>query len=181
MSTIVKSALEQTIQDLKKNPSHSKAVFEARAVLGENVSVTVGVREFEFKFDEPQILGGADQDANPVEYVLGSLGACQAIVYRALASLKGIQLHNVTVNAKGHLDLNGFLGLDRDARPGFSKVEFETTIVSDEPVETIEKLAAQVESLCPVLDIIANPVVVSGNLIIKNKKNASTLVGSSSL
>lgn len=180
MSTIVKSALEQTIQNLKNDPSHSKAVFEARAVLGENVSVTVGVRQFEFKFDEPQMLGGADQEPNPVEYVLGSLGACQAIVYRALASLKGIQLHDVRVHTKGHLDLNGFLGLDKEARPGFSKVEFETTIVSDEPAETIEKLAAQVESLCPVLDIIANSVEVTGNVIVK-KKNATTLVSSSSL
>lgn len=174
MSTIVKSALEQTIQGLKNDPTQSNAVFEAKAVLGENVSVTVGVRQFEFKFDEPQALGGADQDPNPVEYVLASLGACQAIVYRALASLKGIKLDNVIVNTKGHLDLNGFLGLDKDARPGFSKVEFETTIVSDESTETIEKLAAQVETLCPVLDIIANPVEVSGKVIIQ--KNDPALV-----
>lgn len=174
MSTIVKSALEQTIQGLKNDPTQSNAVFEAKAVLGENVSVTVGVRQFEFKFDEPQALGGADQDPNPVEYVLASLGACQAIVYRALASLKGIKLDNVIVNTKGHLDLNGFLGLDKDARPGFSKVEFETTIVSGESTETIEKLAAQVETLCPVLDIIANPVEVSGKVIIQ--KNDPALV-----
>lgn len=179
MSTIVKSALEQTIQNLKNDPSHSKAVFEASAVLGENVSVTVGVRQFEFKFDEPKSLGGADQDPNPVEYVLASLGACQAIVYRALASLKGIKIDDVAVRTKGHLDLNGFLGLDKGARPGFSKVEFETTIVSDEPAETIEKLATQVEALCPVLDIIANPTPVTRNVIVK--KNVNKLVSSSSL
>lgn len=174
MSTIVKTALEQTIQGLKSNPAHSNAVFEAKAVLGENVSVTVGVRQFKVKFDEPQALGGADQDPNPVEYVLASLGACQAIVYRALASLKGIKLDDVIVNTKGHLDLNGFLGLDKNARPGFSKVEFETTIVSDESTETIEKLATQVEALCPVLDIIANPVEVSGKVVIK--KNDPALI-----
>lgn len=172
MSTIVKTALEQTIQGLKNNPADSKAIFEAKAVLGENVNVNVGVRQFEFKFDEPQALGGADQDPNPVEYVLASLGACQAIVYRALASLKGIKLDDVIVNTKGHLDLNGFLGLDKNARPGFSKVEFETTIVSEESTETIERLAAQVEALCPVLDIIANPVEVVGKVIVQNSDPA---------
>lgn len=172
MSTIVKTALEQTIQGLKHNPADSKAIFEAKAVLGENVNVNVGVRQFEFKFDEPQALGGADQDPNPVEYVLASLGACQAIVYRALASLKGIKLDDVIVNTKGHLDLNGFLGLDKNARPGFSKVEFETTIVSEESTETIERLAAQVEALCPVLDIIANPVEVVGKVIVQNSDPA---------
>src|SRR5690606_40692814 len=110
---------------------------------------------------------------NPVEYVLASLGACQAIVYRALASLKGINIENVTVNTKGHLDLNGFLGLDKNARPGFSSVEFETTVVSNESTETIEKLASQSEALCPVLDIIANPVQVSGKLIVLKNTNAS--------
>ncbi|SRR5690606_28543267 len=172
MSTIVKTALEQTIQGLKNNPADSKAIFEAKAVLGENVNVNVGVRQFEFKFDEPQALGGADQDPNPVEYVLASLGACQAIVYRALASLKGIKLDDVIVNTKGHLDLNGFLGLDKNARPGFSKVEFETTIVSEESTETIERLAAQVEALCPVLDIIANPVEVVGKVIVQKSDPA---------
>lgn len=172
MSTIVKTALEQTIQGLKNNPADSKAIFEAKAVLGENVNVNVGVRQFEFKFDEPQALGGADQDPNPVEYVLASLGACQAIVYRALASLKGIKLDDVIVNTKGHLDLNGFLGLDKNARPGFSKVEFETTIVSEESTETIERLAAQAEALCPVLDIIANPVEVVGKVIVQKSDPA---------
>jgi len=173
MSASVKSALESTIQGLKNNPAQSKAIFEAKAVLGENTSVTTYARQFEFKYDEPQLLGGADNAPNPVEYVLASLGACQAIVYRALASLKGVNIENVTVNAKGHLDLNGFLGLDKNARPGFSSVEFETTVVSNESTETIEKLASQVEALCPVLDIIANPVQVSGKLIVLKNTNAS--------
>lgn len=166
MSEIVKNALGKTIQGLKENPESAKAVFEAHAVLGENVKVHAGARTFTFSVDEPPALGGDDSAPNPVEYVLASLGACQAIVYRALASLKGIDLQSVTVNTKGHLDLNGFLGLDSTARPGFSKVEFETTIISNESEETIKRLASQVESLCPVLDIIANPVEVHGKLII---------------
>ncbi len=169
MSELVKKALGNTIQELKNNPQSAKAVFEAQAVLGENVKVKAGARSFSIHFDEPAALGGEDSAPNPVEYVLASLGACQAIVYRALASLKGIELESVTINTKGHLDLNGFLGLDSNARPGLSKVEFETIIVSSESTETIERLALQVESLCPVLDIIANPVTVEGKLTIQKQ------------
>lgn len=166
MSEVVKVALGNTIQALKASPASYKTVFEAQAVLGENVKVKAGARNFSFNFDEPAALGGDDSAPNPVEYVLASLGACQAIVYRALASLKNIELESVTINTKGHLDLNGFLGLDSTARPGLSKVEFETTIVSSESTETIERLASQVESLCPVLDIISNPVTVEGKLTV---------------
>jgi uncharacterized OsmC-like protein len=166
MSEIVKNALGKTIQGLKENPETAMTVFEAQAELGENVKVHAGARTFTFNFDEPPALGGDDSAPNPVEYVLASLGACQAIVYRALASLKGIHLESVKINTKGHLDLNGFLGLDSTVRPGLSKVEFETTIVSNETTETIERLASQVESLCPVLDIISNPVTVQGKLTV---------------
>lgn len=170
MSTTVKNALENTILNLKKDPAQSKAIFEANAVLGENLKVAVGTREFELKFDEPPVLGGENTAPNPVEYALASLGACQAIMYRALSVLKGIKLDSVNVNVKGHLDLNGFLGLDKNARPGFSLVEYETTIVSDEPDERIERLADQVEALCPVLDIITNPVKSTGKInILKTK------------
>ncbi len=35
----------------------------------------VKVRNFSFKIDEPEALGGSDLGANPVEYVLGALVA----------------------------------------------------------------------------------------------------------
>lgn len=170
MSTTVKTALENTIRSLKEDPGQSKTIFEANAVLGENVKVVVGTREFELKFDEPPVIGGDNTAPNPVEYVLASLGACQAIMYRALSALKGVKLDSVNVNVKGHLDLNGFLGLDKNARPGFNLVEYETTLFSDEPKEKIEKLATQVEALCPVLDMITNPVETTGKVnILKNE------------
>ncbi|MCO5236761.1 MAG: OsmC family protein [Chitinophagaceae bacterium] len=173
MSTHVKKSIESLIQQIKNNPNEAKAVFEATSVLGKQVHVKSTARQFEFHFDEPELLGGKDADPNPVEYVLGALGACQAIVYRALASLKGIQLENVTVKTKGHLDLQGFLGLDSKVRPGFNKVEFETEIVSPEEPQTLERLAQQAEALCPVLDILSNPIEVSGKVVIKQLEEAN--------
>lgn len=170
MSTAVKTALENTILNLKKEPEQAKALFEAHAVLGDNLKVKVGTREFKLEFDEPPVLGGENTAPNPVEYVLASLGACQAIMYRALSVLKGIALESVDVNVKGHLDLNGFLGLDKEARPGFHLVEYEATVVSGEPREKVERLAAQVEALCPVLDIISNPVKTTGKVNILKEK-----------
>lgn len=164
MSETVKAALESTIQHLRKNPAESKAIFEVNTTLGENLKVKVGAREFEIRVDEPALLGGDNTAPNPVEYVLASLGACQAIMYKALSTLKNIKLDDVNIRLKGHLDLNGFLGLDKNARPGFNLIEYETLLVSDEPEEKLEKLAAQVEALCPVLDIINNPVKTTGKI-----------------
>lgn len=170
MSEFVKQSLGHLIQELKQDADKARVSFEATSVLEEGVRVNSTVRQFEFKFDEPELLGGQDDAPNPVEYVLAALGSCQAIVYRALASLKGIELESVTVKTKGDLNLQGFLGLDSNVRPGYEKISFETIIVSDESPEKLERLAKQVDALCPVFDIISNPVPVEGKLTIQRKE-----------
>ncbi|GGW49660.1 OsmC family protein [Arenibacter certesii] len=168
MSEIVKQSFEDLIQDINKNPEKATANFEATALLKEKLTVKGNTRQFNFEFDEPEILGGEDAAPNPVEYVLATLGECQAITYKALASLKGIQLDKVTITTKGDLDLQGFLGLNSTVRPGFQNVAFETHIETNADPDTILRLSKQVESLCPVLDIISNPVEVKSTLTIKN-------------
>lgn len=167
MSQSVKQSFESLIQAVKNDASNAAASFEVTSRLEEGVRVKNTVRDFEFAVDEPAVLGGGNSAANPVEYLLASLGACQAITYKALASLKGIRLDNVTVKTKGYLDLRGFLGLDENVRPGYEKIEFETIIESSESDQRLQGLIKQVEALCPVLDIVSNPVDVRGKVSIK--------------
>ena len=169
MAELVKQSLENLINGIKQDPKNAAGVFEVTSVLGEGVSVSNAARQFTFKVDEPEVLGGKDQAPNPVEYALASLGACQAITYRAVAALKDIQLDSVTVKTKGELDLRGFLGIDNEIRPGYQKITFEAIVESEESTEKLERLAAQVEALCPVLDMLSNPVPVEGKLTVKKK------------
>lgn len=169
MSDLLKQSLGNLIAGIKKNPENAQGSFEVSSVLGEGVVVTNSARQFNFKVDEPEQIGGKDNAPNPVEYLLGALGSCQAITYRAVATLKGIQLDNVTVKTKGYLDLSGFLGIDNKIRPGYKKIIFETIVESNESQETLKRLAEDVEALCPVLDNLSNPVPVEGKLTIRNK------------
>lgn len=173
MSVYVQTALQETIQVLKAAPEQAKTTFEAKATLGKHVQVTATTRGFTIPFDEPAALGGDDTAANPVESILASLGACQAIVYRALASLNGLDIEKVEVTTKGKLNLQGFLGLDRSVRPGFEAIEFSTRLVSNEPEEKLYRLSQQVDQLCPVLDILTQPVPVKGSITIE--KSSPTL------
>jgi len=115
------------------------------------------------RLDEPPVLGGSDSGPNPVEAVLAALGSCQAIVYRAYATALGLRVDRVEVDARGRLDLRGFLGLAPVA-PGFEEVTFRTRIESPEPPERIQELARIVEEHCPVLDIVRRPVPVTGKV-----------------
>lgn len=131
--------------------------FKASAHLQEGVVVKVRSRNFEFTIDEPKSLGGTDTGPNPVEALLGSLGACQAIVARVYAKKFDIQLDDFWVELEGDLDLDGFFKKS-DVRPGYSDIRYTFHIKTDSPKERVEQFIEFLEQTCPVGDTIANTV-----------------------
>lgn len=160
--------LEQSILNLIKgiqdDPKQADATFRAKSRLEEGFLAQVNTRNFSFVSDEPPELGGTDQGPNPVEYVLGAFAACQEIVIKAYATVLGIDVSSVQVEVDGDLDLHGFLNLT-ESRAGFTSVSYKTTV---ETTETDPEKLKQLEELsvnrCPVLDIIKNPVPLTGSV-----------------
>lgn len=107
--------------------------------------------------DEPPVLLGEDQGANPVEFVLHALAACltTSMVYHAAA--QGITIDSVESRLEGDLDLRGFLGLSQDIRPGYQNLRVHFTVKSDAPAERLQELT----KYSPVYDIVSNPVPVA--------------------
>lgn len=67
-------------------------------------------RQFQFLLDEPLSLGGKDSAMNPVEALLGTLGACKGIVAKSFARMHKINLNDIRIEVKGELDTDGFTG-----------------------------------------------------------------------
>ena len=160
----LKDSILNVIQSVKEDPDQAQAVFKARSKL-ENGFLSKGkIRDFDLVSDEPEELGGTNEGPNPVEYVLGAFAACQEIVIKAYATVLDIDLKSVEVEVDGNLDLHGFLNLS-DQRAGFTSVSYKTTIETNETdtekLKTLEELSVR---RCPVLDIINNPVQVTGNV-----------------
>src|SRR5258708_6355654 len=72
--------------------------------------------KFEMDADEPPILLGNDEGANPVEYLLHALAACitTSMVYHAAA--RGIHVEAVESTVEGDLPLRGVHGADPNLR-----------------------------------------------------------------
>ncbi|MEW6131232.1 MAG: OsmC family protein [Acidobacteriota bacterium] len=121
-------------------------------------------RPFIFDADEPDILLGEDQGANPVEFVLHALAGCltTSLVYHAAA--QGIHLESVESTLEGELDLQGFLGLSDDIRNGYNDIRVTFNIRSDAPVEKLRELCELAQKRSPVFDIVSNPVPVTVQL-----------------
>jgi uncharacterized OsmC-like protein len=131
--------------------------FQASAHLQEGVKVKVRARQFSLTIDEPEELTGTDQGMNPVEALLGSLGACQAIVARVYAEKFRVQLDDFRVEVEGDIDLDGFFGVSQ-VRPGYSEIRYRFHIASPSPRENIDRLIEHLQNHCPVGDSLANPV-----------------------
>lgn len=163
----LKEALSKTVKGIQDNPVMSRVVFEAQTALVEGVRCMGNVRNFApIVVDEPPELGGQDKGVNPVELLLVALGACQEIMYAAMASMMGIRLDEVKVNLKGSLDLKGLFGMDASIPPGYQKISYETILRSPAPEEELRKLIEAVESHCPVLDTLVRPVEVTGKVTV---------------
>jgi uncharacterized OsmC-like protein len=148
--------------DLGKAPNAPIVTFAADTTLVDGYRAEVRIRDFGLTVDEPTTIGGSDAGPSPVELVLAALGTCQEIVYATYARVLGIPLNGVTVRTEGRLDLRGFFGV-ADVAAGFRDVSFVVNIDSPAAPEEIARLVSTVNDHCPVLDILKQPVPVTGS------------------
>lgn len=154
-------AVRQVREELSQVPEPPLATFVADTRLVQDFETTAQIREFPLTIDEPERLGGTNQGPTPVELVLAALGACQEIVYATYARVLGIPIDGVSVRVEGVLDPRGFFGV-AEVPAGFQHVTYVVDIQSPAPVEDVQRLIATVNAHCPVLDILRQPVPVSG-------------------
>jgi uncharacterized OsmC-like protein len=119
---------------------------------------------FIYSNDEPDVLLGQDNGANPVEYVLHALAGCltTSLVYHA--SARGYKIERVSSKFEGDLDLRGFLGIDSSVRNGYSEIRVEFDIEGDFTEEQKQEILQYGPRFSPVFDIVTNPVQVKLNL-----------------
>ena len=158
--TTLQTVLDGLTAAITADSAAAAVSFDAHATLVGVTEVDVVTGLHSFKVDEPEVLGGTDLAANPVQLILASLGACQAITYQVWAAKLGVALEGIEARVEGDLDLRGFFGLDEGIRPGFTAIRLVVTLRGPEPPERYEELVAAVNRHCPVLDIVANPVPI---------------------
>lgn len=119
---------------------------------------------FEMHADEPPILAGGDDGANPVEHLLNALAACATTSMVAHAAVRGIEIRELESEIEGELDLRGFLGLDGNVPRGFTDIRIRFRVDADqENLEQLQRLTA----FSPVVNTVTNGAPV--NIEVKAK------------
>lgn len=114
--------------------------------------------------DEPAILAGSDQGANPVEHLLHALASCLTTSIVAHASVRGIEIEELESELEGDIDLNGFLGLDAETPRGFTDIRVKFRVKADpEDIDRIKQLAL----FSPVFNTITKSAKVDVDVVLK--------------
>jgi len=128
----------------------------------ENATKTVvNARNFQMTIDEPQNLGGTNEGANPVEYVLGALSGCLTVVGHLVAKEMGFTLRSMDMEMNGNLNPARFMGQSKDERAGFKAIEVKINADADADEETLVKWVEQIEDRCPVSDNLSHETPVN--------------------
>jgi uncharacterized OsmC-like protein len=102
--------------------------------------------------DEPDTLGGTNTAPSPLETALVSLVGCDGVIINGVAEAMGFTYSRVELEATGRIDLRGPKGV-RGVRPYFETVDMTIKVTTPEPQERLDKLAANVENRCPVMNL----------------------------
>ncbi|KMQ51707.1 hypothetical protein CHISP_1464 [Chitinispirillum alkaliphilum] len=123
----------------------------------------IKARQFSFIIDEPKELGGTNEAANPVEYLLGALAGCINVVGHLVAKEQNITLTNLKTEISGNLNPNKLFGKASEDRSGFKTINVKLIPETDATAEELTRWHEEIEKRCPINDNILNatPVKVS--------------------
>jgi len=169
--------LQGTVHAIEQEPDLGQCKFRARNKwLGGNHNCTTitgfyGARQeiahkqqFELHADEPPILAGNDDGANPVEHLLNALAACVTTSMVAHAAVRGIHIEELESELEGDIDLRGFLGLSNNVPKGFTNIRINFKVKAD--VGNLERLK-RLTAYSPVLNTITQGASVDIQVVAK--------------
>jgi uncharacterized OsmC-like protein len=144
-----------TVNAIKNDPGLGACRFRAsNSWLGGNhnrstVTGFYGARQeiahkqtFTMDADEPAILAGNDDGANPVEHLLHALASCLTTSMVAHAAVRGIEIEELESRLEGDIDLRGFLGLDTTVPKGYTEIRARFRVKArPEDLDRIRELA----------------------------------------
>jgi uncharacterized OsmC-like protein len=168
------TTLFATLDAVKNDPSLGRFEFRARNRWidgGENRSTIKDFygagREddsrdapFEFTNGEPPVLLGANEGANPVEYLLHALAGCVTTTTVLHAAARGIRIKRLATELSGTLDVQGLLALDASVPPGYKEIHIKMDIEADCTEQELDDLLAFAKNHSPVCNTICRPVPV---------------------
>lgn len=126
----------------------------------------VGESRARVEFKNSVMHVGGEGEPSAMSALLASLAACDVEVISTHAALLGIQLESLSIEARGHFNVQAFLGVEGAPGSGYDQISY--TIKIRAPAATPEQLAylrERCERSSPVGDSLGRPIPLKLELV----------------
>ena len=168
-------ALVGTVEAVKQDPSLGSFEFRAtnrwinggenrsriKEFYGAGCEDESRTKAFELTNGEPPVLLGANEGANPVEFLLHALAGCVTTTTVLHAAARGIQIESLSTELVGTIDVQGLLALDDSVPVGYEQIQIKVDIKADCSDRDLDELLAFARDHSPVCNTICRPVPVT--------------------
>jgi len=139
----------------------SDLIFKVHGESASPAKFIAKTRNFRLIIDEPEDLGGTDENANPVEYVLAGLSGCVNVVGHLVAKELGFTINTFKIEVEGSINPNKLFGRSNAERAGFKQISLKLIPDTEASIETLVTWLKIVQERCPVKDNLLNATPVS--------------------
>ena len=143
----------------RQDPSSSRITLTARGSQTDApVSCSVDLGRAIYNAEAHKGVGGAGTGACSGDLLLGALAACAQITCQMVAAAMGIPTEKIDVTVEGDLDLQGTLGMNKEAPVGFESIRAIFDVRAPQATaDQLSALKAKTEQYCVVMQTLLKP------------------------
>jgi uncharacterized OsmC-like protein len=153
-------SLQRPLKDrYRQDPASSRITLTARgSQTGAPIACSVDLGRAIYNAQAHQGVGGAGTGACSGDLLLGALAACAQITCQMVAAAMGIPAEGIAVTVEGDLDLQGTLGISKEAPVGFQDIRVIFNVRAPQATEEqLSALQAKTEQYCVVMQTLLHP------------------------
>lgn len=153
-------SLQRPLKDqYRQSPATSRITLTARGTQTDApISCSVDLGRAIYQAQAHKGVGGSGTGACSGDLLLGALAACAQITCQMVAAAMGIPTERIDVTVEGDLDLQGTLGISKDAPVGFQSIRVVFGVRAPRATaEQLTALQAKTEQYCVVMQTLQHP------------------------
>jgi uncharacterized OsmC-like protein len=152
-------------EQYRSDPKSSRITLTARGKQTDApISCSVDLGRAIYDAQAHKGVGGEGTGACSGDLLLGALAACAQITCQMVAAAMGIPVESIDVTVKGDLDLQGTLGLSKEAAVGFESISLNFDVRAPKATEEqMSALRAKTEQYCVVMQTLQKPPKIENN------------------
>ena len=155
----IRSLQKPLKEQYRRDPKSSRITLTAKG--GETatpLACSVDIGRAIYQAEAHKGVGGTGTAACSGDLLLGALAACAQLTCQLVATAMGIPTRGIEVTVSGDMDLQGTLGISKEAPVGFEAIRVQFRIDAPEArAEQMRALQEKTEQYCVVLQTLSHP------------------------